>query len=39
MGYKIKDIDSEEELIDLFRVVDKDGNGCVSFDELKHVML
>ena len=38
MARKIKDIDSEEEIRDAFRVFDKDGNGFISTTELRHVM-
>ncbi|GFQ04168.1 calmodulin [Phtheirospermum japonicum] len=35
---KMKDIDSEEELKEAFRVFDKDQNGFISVAELRHVM-
>lgn len=38
MTRKMKDTDSEEEIIEAFKVFDKDGNGFISIDELKHVM-
>merc|ERR1712072_1355531 len=34
----MKDTDSEEELIEAFKVFDKDGNGFISAAELRHVM-
>ena len=33
------DIDTEEELIKAFKVFDKDGNGLINLNELKHIML
>ncbi|GFP96832.1 calmodulin [Phtheirospermum japonicum] len=38
MARKMKDIDSEEELKEAFRVFDKDQNGFISAAELRHVM-
>lgn len=38
MARKMKDIDSEQELKESFRVFDKDGNGFISAAELRHVM-
>jgi len=38
MAKKMKDIDSEEEITEAFRVFDKDGNGYISAAELRHVM-
>ena len=35
---KMKDTDSEEEILEAFKVFDKDGNGLISIEELKHVM-
>merc|ERR1719493_651802 len=34
----MKDTDTEEELIEAFRVFDKDGNGFISAAGLRHVM-
>ena len=38
MARKMKDTDSEEEIIEAFRVFDKDGSGYISAAELSHVM-
>ena len=38
MARKMKDTDSEEEILEAFKVFDKDGNGFISSAELKHVM-
>lgn len=38
MARKMKDTDSEEEIIEAFKVFDKDGNGFISRAELSHVM-
>lgn len=35
---KMKDPDSEEDLIEAFKIFDKDGNGVISANELRHVM-
>ena len=35
---KMKDIDTEEDLIEAFKVFDKDGNGVISESELKHIL-
>ena len=35
---KMKDTDSEEEIVEAFRVFDKDGKGFISTAELRHVM-
>jgi calmodulin len=34
----MKDTDTEEELIEAFKVFDRDGNGLISASELKHVI-
>jgi calmodulin len=39
MARKMKDINSEEEICDAFRVFDKDGSGTISASELRHVMM
>ena len=38
MARKMKDTDSEEEIIEAFKVFDKDGNGFISAAELRHIM-
>merc|ERR1712048_597374 len=35
---KMKDTDTEEEIIDAFKVFDRDGSGLISAAELRHVM-
>ncbi len=35
---KMRDTDTEEELTEAFKVFDRDGNGLISVEELKHVM-
>ena len=39
MARKMRDTDTEEELIEAFKVFDRDGNGLISAQELKHVMI
>ena len=34
----MKDQDTEDDIIEAFRVFDKDGNGTISAAELRHVM-
>ena len=34
-----KDVDTEEELLKAFKVFDKEGNGLININELKHIML
>jgi calmodulin len=38
MARKMKDTDSEDEILEAFKAFDKDGNGFVSADELRHIM-
>ena len=38
MARKMKGTDTEEELIEAFKVFDRDGNGLISAAELRHVM-
>ena len=39
MTRKMKDTDTEEELVEAFKVSDRDGNGFLSTAELRHVMM
>jgi calmodulin len=39
MARKMRDTDTEEELIEAFKVFDRDSNGLISGQELKHVMI
>lgn len=38
MSKRIADINLEEDILEAFKVFDKDGNGVISARELKHVM-
>ncbi|KAL9653152.1 hypothetical protein ABK040_006368 [Willaertia magna] len=38
MAKKMKDVDNDEDIIEAFKVFDKDGNGFISAQEFKHVM-
>lgn len=38
MAKKIKDIDVEEELVEAFRVLDREGNGMVTLKDLKSAL-
>ena len=38
MSKKMKENDSEEELMEAFKVFDNDGNGFINIDELRQVM-
>merc|ERR1712072_1510682 len=38
MARKMKDTDTEEELLEAFAVFDRDGNGFISPAELRHIM-
>jgi Ca2+-binding EF-hand superfamily protein len=38
MARKMKDTDTEEELVEAFKVFDRDGSGYISAAELRHVM-
>lgn len=35
---KVKDVDPEEELMEAFRIFDKNNSGVISATELKHVV-
>ena len=39
MVRKMRESDSEEELIEVFKIFDKDGNGLISSDELLNVLV
>ena len=38
MARKAKDVDAEEELLEAFRIFDKNNSGIISSTELKHVV-
>ncbi|XP_063404519.1 charged multivesicular body protein 4c-like [Mytilus trossulus] len=38
MTHKMKDTDAEEEIMEAFKVFDKDGKGSISMSDLRHVM-
>ncbi|KAK3092570.1 hypothetical protein FSP39_004523 [Pinctada imbricata] len=38
MAPKLKIMEPKEELLDAFKTFDRDGNGFISAEELKHVM-
>ena len=38
MARKMKDTDNEQDIVEAFKVFDKDGNGFISAAELRHVM-
>merc|ERR1712232_368505 len=38
MSRKMKDTDTEEELVEAFKVFDREGNGFITAAEMKHVM-
>ena len=39
MAVKMRDSDPDEEMLEAFRVMDKDSDGVIGHDELKQVML
>ena len=39
MKKREKDVDNEEEVINAFKLFDKEGNGLININELKHIML
>merc|ERR1719299_292259 len=38
MSRKMKDTDTEEELVEAFKVFDRDGSGLINASEMRHVM-
>ena len=38
MSLKMKDTETEEDLQECFKVIDRDGNGMISAAELRHVL-
>ena len=38
MQRNMRDTDCEEDIVDVFRVFDRDGNGFISAEEMRHVM-
>ena len=38
MERKMKDTDGEEDIIEAFKVFDRDGSGKINLDEIKHIM-
>ena len=38
MALKMKEVDVESEILEAFKVFDKDGNGLISASELRHIM-
>ena len=39
MARKLKDTNTEDEFAEAFKVIDKDGDGLISPDELHHVLI
>ena len=35
---KMNDTDAEEEILEAFKVFDKDGNGCICASDIRHIM-
>ena len=39
MARKMKDVDTEDKLMEAFKVFDRDGSGAISIEDLKRVMM
>lgn len=39
LSKKLKESDLEEDIIDCFKMIDVNGNGCIGYEEIKYLML